>query len=189
MWSAYAAVDDFFDASEAVKHYHEEIHGAYRPDPIAAGRIDVNQTYSTPREYFLSVFESQIQMITREWRNIVPRFKKAVEEYVFCASSIHDALPLSPQTPYIWSINPPQAIILSFRQYALSVNEPQPSCFTANFCRDVVGFCLLANSSKTEKSGVIYSPCLQIFLNLGKRSIKYSNSTTGLLKWQISREC
>jgi hypothetical protein len=56
VWSAYAAVDNFFDTSESVKYYHEERHGPYRPDPIAAGRVDANKPLPTPREYFLMVF-------------------------------------------------------------------------------------------------------------------------------------
>jgi hypothetical protein len=85
-WSAYAAVDnffDFFDTSESVKYYHEDIQGPYRPDPIAAGRFDANKPLLKPREYFLMVAEIRIQDITKEWHLIVRILKKAVEEYVF----------------------------------------------------------------------------------------------------------
>jgi hypothetical protein len=83
VWSAYAAVDDFFDDSESVKYYHEDIYDSYRPDPIAAGHLDVNMSLLTPREYFLKIFELRIQEVTKEWRRIVPRLKKDIEEYVF----------------------------------------------------------------------------------------------------------
>jgi len=96
VWSAYAAVDNFFDTGESVKYYHEEIHNAYRPDPIAAGHVDANKPLMTPREYFLAVSEIRIQGITKEWHLIVRRLKKAVEEYVFGVSLICEALQLSP---------------------------------------------------------------------------------------------
>jgi hypothetical protein len=82
VWSAYAVVDNYFDPSESVEYYHEDMKGPYRPDPLAAGHIDANMPLCAPREYFLKVFEIRIQEVTKEWHLIVRRFKKAVEEYV-----------------------------------------------------------------------------------------------------------
>jgi hypothetical protein len=83
---------------------------------------------------------------------------------------------------------PPGYHSFIFDKYALSIKWMTAKSFYYKVCRDVIGFCLLANSFKTEKSGVIYSLCLQTFLSLGKRSIKYSNSIIGLLKWHFDWE-
>jgi hypothetical protein len=88
VWTAYASVDNFFDTNESVQYYHEEIHDVYRPDPIAAGRIDANKPLLKPREYFLKVFEIRIQDVTKEWHRIVRKLEKAVEEYVLVPYSL-----------------------------------------------------------------------------------------------------
>lgn len=82
-WVAYVLVDTYYqgpDSQESVEHYAQP---AIRiPDPLTRGQRDANLPVWTPREYFLWVFEAQINQVRRESQNLVGRLLQRIQPYV-----------------------------------------------------------------------------------------------------------
>jgi hypothetical protein len=53
-----------------------------RADPLAAGRIVVDEPIWMPREYFLRVFEIRMNKVLGEWNCIGEKVEKDVKQYV-----------------------------------------------------------------------------------------------------------
>jgi hypothetical protein len=87
-WVAYAFVDTYFDdaeeAKETVEAYHEDSvqDGGLHVDPLTFGVITADRAISTPREYFLCVFQIRIAQVKREWEQVVGKIQQSVREYV-----------------------------------------------------------------------------------------------------------
>jgi hypothetical protein len=84
-------VDIWFDSREAVEKYHEMI-GQTKPDPLLAGKQDVNQPLWGPREYFFRAFQIRMQQILKEWNSIVGTMEDEVKQCV--RVNISSALPI-----------------------------------------------------------------------------------------------
>jgi hypothetical protein len=87
-WVAYGFVDTYFEdpdeAKETVEAYHEDSvqDGGLHVDPLTFGVIAAEQAISTPREYFLCVFQIRIAQAKREWEQVVGKIQQSVREYV-----------------------------------------------------------------------------------------------------------
>lgn len=82
-WTAYAAVDTYFDDTESVDKYHEmrDLYGG-TADPFTAGRLLTETPIWEPRWYFVKVVEIRMRLIAREENKIVQKYKKDIEKYV-----------------------------------------------------------------------------------------------------------
>ncbi len=93
IWTAYGFVDTYFGSEESVEGY-DQMKGRHcrrwgRPDPLAAGRIVVDEPIWGPREYFMKVFEVRINQVAREWSYIGVKMEEEVARYVNCGFSLH----------------------------------------------------------------------------------------------------
>ena len=85
-WIAYAFVDAWFPQCKSVYEYNQESVTGARPDPLAAGMIDIDPPERNPREYFLRVFEIRIKEVKIEWDFILQTFREEIQRYVFNTS-------------------------------------------------------------------------------------------------------
>jgi hypothetical protein len=91
-WVAYCFVDTYFDAAdeakETVEAYHEDslMDGGMHVDPLTFGVIAAEKAISTPREYFLSVFQIRIAQVKREWEQVVAKVRQSIREYLQVSS-------------------------------------------------------------------------------------------------------
>lgn len=97
VWTAYGFVDTYFDSEESVDKYDRLSQNAWsrelgRLDPLMGEPIDSGK-FSTPREYFLRVFEIRLLKVLREWRLIIDRVQDEVEQYVHNQSHLLFPLP------------------------------------------------------------------------------------------------
>jgi hypothetical protein len=85
-WVAYGFVDTYFDAEakETVEGYHadKDKDEGMHTDPLTFGVMDAEKATSTPREYFLSVFQIRIAQVKREWEQLVGKVRQSIREYL-----------------------------------------------------------------------------------------------------------
>ena len=86
-WVGYCFVESYFDvneeARETVMAYLDDSNTeeGVLMDPCTFGRIRVEDNIKDPREWFLVVFQSRLNQIKGEWRQVVRNVDQSVREY------------------------------------------------------------------------------------------------------------
>jgi len=85
-WTAYYFVDCYFNAETPLDQ--EFSYNEMQEDPIAwtcefdGSLVDANKPIWNPRIYFLTILESQIARVVKEWEYVVRQLQRSVKQFV-----------------------------------------------------------------------------------------------------------
>jgi len=83
-------VDTWFESRDSASGsiYGEFEDSGAEPDPLAAGRMDIDPPERDPRGYFLRVFEIRIIEVEKEWNYILQTLQEEVQRYTLYSRAL-----------------------------------------------------------------------------------------------------